>query len=112
MDARSLAKSLHPLEVKVLLRYPAGEELDAARLGRELSYKEGQANQAFSWLAAKSLAAESGRVSRVFFELTPLGRALAAEGTPEERILSRLASKGPATLPALCAELGLGQKEF
>jgi len=115
MDARSLVKSLHPLEVKLILRYAAGEgqaeELDAARLGRELSYKEGQANQAFSWLQAKGLAAESSRSSAVFFELTPLGRDMAEKGSPEERILALLKEKGSLRLPDIAAALGLEQKD-
>ena len=115
MDASSLAKSLHPLEVKVLLRYAEGaalgDELDAARLGMELSYKEGQANQAFSWLAAKGLAAESSRAAKTIFELTPLGRTLSASGTPEERILAFLREKGPSRLPEIVAGLGLEQKD-
>ncbi|MBL8965582.1 MAG: phenylalanine--tRNA ligase subunit alpha [Spirochaetaceae bacterium] len=115
MDARSLVKSLHPLEVKLLLRYASGdgsgEELDAARLARELGYKEGQANQAFSWLAAKGLAAESSRSAASFFELTPFGRELADKGIAEERILGLLRAKGALRLPEICAELGLEQKD-
>ncbi len=111
MDARSIVKSLHPLEVKLILRYGPADELDAARLARELGYKEGQANQAFSWLAAKGLAAESSRSTAAFFELTPLGRETAARGLPEERIISLLGEKGALRLPDICAALGLEQKD-
>jgi phenylalanyl-tRNA synthetase alpha chain len=122
MDARSLVKSLHPLEVRVLLRYgisasgaaagaASGERLDAAKLAADLDYKEGHANQAFSWLSAKSLAAEDGREARVVYELTPLGREFAEKGTPDERILRYLSEKGPAKLPEICAALGLEQKD-
>ena len=114
MDARSLVKSLHPLEVKLLLRYAdsgSNPELDASLLQAELGYKEGQANQAFSWLAAKGLAAESSRSATTVFELTPLGREMAEKGTAEERILRQVKEKGPARLPELCAALGLEQKD-
>ena len=37
---------LHPLEVKVLLRYRTGEAISHARLAADLGFKEGQANQA------------------------------------------------------------------
>jgi phenylalanyl-tRNA synthetase alpha chain len=115
MDARSLAKSLHPLEVKLLLRYAGdaakGSELDAGLLQAELGYKEGQANQAFSWLAAKGLAAESSRSATTVYELTPLGREQAEKGSPEERILRFLSEKGPSRLPDICAGLGLEQKD-
>jgi phenylalanyl-tRNA synthetase alpha chain len=111
MDVASIAKTLHPLEVKVLLRYGPEDRLDAARLQAELGYKEGHCNQAFSWLSAKGLAAEEGRVSRMVFELTPLGREQAERGTPEERILRRLAEAGPARLPDIAAALGLEQRD-
>lgn len=111
MDPRSLVKSLHPLEVKVLLRYGSADRLDAARLETELGYKEGHSNQAFSWLSAKGLAAEDGREARTVYEITPLGREFAEKGTPEERILRQLSEKGPARLPDLAKELGLEQKD-
>lgn len=111
MDARALAKSLHPLETKVLLRYGPGDELGNGRLAAELGYKEGQSNQAFSWLGAKGLVEESGRSTRVVYELTPLGRELAEKGTPEERMLRHVAGNGPAALPELAAALGLEQKD-
>lgn len=111
MDVKSLVKTLHPLEVKVLLKYKPGERLDAARLQTELGYKEGHCHQAFSWLSAKGLCSELGRETRTVFELTPLGREFAEKGTPEERILRFLSEKGPATLPEIVAALGLSQKD-
>ncbi|HUX39798.1 MAG TPA: phenylalanine--tRNA ligase subunit alpha [Rectinemataceae bacterium] len=111
MEAAILAKSLHQLEVKVLRDYSPGEDLDAGRLVRELGYKEGQANQAFSWLAAKGLASESARIPRTVYEITPLGREFAVKGTPEDRILRHLADKGAAKLPEIVAALGLEQKD-
>lgn len=111
MDTKSLIRSLHPLEIKVLGRYKPGETLSAARLASDLGYKEGQANQAFSWLSAKGLAGESGRTVRTVFELTPLGTEWISQGTPDERILRYLSDKGPARLPDICAALGLQQKD-
>jgi phenylalanyl-tRNA synthetase alpha chain len=118
MDVRSLVKSLHPLEVKVLLRYgdrdaiaSGADRLDSLKLEAELGYKEGHSNQAFSWLSAKGLAAEDGREARTVYELTALGREFAKAGTPDERILRFLAEKGPAKLPEICAGLGLEQKD-
>jgi phenylalanyl-tRNA synthetase alpha chain len=111
MDARSLVKSLHPLEVKVLLRYGPGDRLDSRRLEAELGYKEGHSNQAFSWLSSKGLAAEDGREARTVYELTPLGREFAEKGTPEERMLRFLSEKGPARLPEIASSLGLEQKD-
>lgn len=111
MDIKSLVRTLHPLEIKVLGAYAPGEELSAARLAADLGYKEGQANQAFSWLSAKGLAEEAGRASRTVYELTPQGLDWISAGTPEERILRHLTDKGPARLPEICAALGLEQKD-
>jgi len=111
MDAAQLAKSLHPLEVKVLKAFPAGASITAGDLEAKLSYKTGQANQAFSWLAAKGLAAEASRVRATVFELTEVGRAAQKDGTPEERMCRFLAEKGPMALPAVVEALGIEQKD-
>ena len=55
MDAVSIAKTLHPLEVRILLKYGRGSEFDALAVRNDLGYREGQENQAFSWLAGKGL---------------------------------------------------------
>ncbi len=111
MDPRTLLKGLHPLEIKVLLRYAPGDALDTATLAADLGYVEGQSNQAQAWLGAKGLAAEAGRVARVAYELTPLGRSWLEAGSPEERFVAWLAANGPAAMPAICAALGMDQKD-
>jgi len=112
MDLASLVKTLHPLEVKVLLKYGQNDLLDAARLQTELGYKEGHANQAFSWLGAKQLVTEAGRSSHLVFELTALGREMVERGTPEERFLRFLEERGAARLPEIVQALGLEQKDI
>ncbi len=109
MDGQT--RELHPLEVKVLLRYGTGEAISHARLAADLAFKEGQANQALSWLAAKGFVAETGRVTRVSCELTDIGRDHLANGTPEERILRLLAERGGRTLPDIAADLGMEAKD-
>lgn len=111
MDPRTVLKGLHPLEIKVLLAYAPGVPLDTATLAAGLGFVEGQANQAQAWLSAKGLAAESGRVARVAYELTPLGRSWLESGSPEERFVSYLADKGPAAMPAICQAIGMEQKD-
>ncbi|MBN2874896.1 MAG: phenylalanine--tRNA ligase subunit alpha [Spirochaetales bacterium] len=111
MDPRSLLKGLHPLEIKVLLRYSPGEPLNVATLARDLGYVEGHANQAQAWLSSKALAAETGRTSMTVYELTPLGRSWLESGSPEERLIAYLAEHGPAALPAVCQALGIEQKD-
>ena len=58
MDISNIIKNLHPLEVKVLLKYSDKDELTSEKLIKELDYKEGHANQAFSWLSGKELLKE------------------------------------------------------
>jgi phenylalanyl-tRNA synthetase alpha chain len=100
-------KSLHPLEVKTLLHVGPGEDIGTDRLVRELSFKIGQCNQAFSWLEGKGFIEEKGRSTRTVYELTDLGRSYAEEGSPEERILRLLAEKGPHSMPEIASALGL-----
>ena len=48
---------------------------------KELDYKEGHANQAFSWLSGKGLLKEIRRTPHTFYEITDFGRAMAQTGT-------------------------------
>jgi phenylalanyl-tRNA synthetase alpha chain len=112
MDATQLAKSLHPLEVKVLKAFPAGSRISARSLEEKLSYKTGQANQAFSWLLAKGLAAEAERTQKTVFEFTPFGSKAFEQGTVEERILKAVSEKsGAYTMSELCAALSIENKD-
>lgn len=111
MDWENLVKSLHPLEVKVLLHYGPGTPMTAELLGKTLDYKVGQANQAFSWLTGKTLARETGRSSRTVYEITDLGREYQSKGTPEENLLEAL-KKGPIPMNEAASMLGLEQKDM
>jgi phenylalanyl-tRNA synthetase alpha chain len=102
---------LHPLEIKVLLRYAPGDVVTHARLAAELGFKEGQANQALSWLSAKGFAAETARSTRTSFELTDMGREALEKGTAEDRILRLLAEEGPLPLPEISKKLGMEAKD-
>ena len=88
MDVQNIIKNLHPLETKVLLNYTSKDELSSEKLQKELGYKEGHANQAFSWLGGKGLIAVESRTPHTYYEITELGRAFAKDGTPEERIIN------------------------
>ncbi|MBQ1870077.1 MAG: hypothetical protein II146_06350 [Treponema sp.] len=111
-DLKSLIKNLHPLETKVLLKYGLNDELTSERLQSELGYKEGHANQAFSWLGGKNLLAETSRKPHTYFELTDFGRAVAQNGFAEERIISYLKDNGPHLLPEIASALGLENKDI
>ena len=104
-------KSLHPLEVRVLRSFPAGSEFVASTLLEKLEFNVGQANQSTSWLAGKGLVEETGRETRVAFELTELGRDYAANGTPEERIVRLLEESGSKAIPEITQALGLENKD-
>ena len=111
MDVKTIIKNLHPLEIKVLLKYGLGDELTSQKLQSELGYKEGHANQAFSWLAGKKLLAETSRTPHMYFELTDFGRAVAKNGTMEERLVKFLKENGAKTLPEIATGLGIESKD-
>jgi phenylalanyl-tRNA synthetase alpha chain len=106
-------RELHPLEIKVLLRYApeAAVHLSTARLAADLGYNTGQSGQALSWLAAKGFVAESARAPHVFFEITDFGRACMEKGTYEQRIVDLLESAGALPLPEIAARLGIEAKD-
>ncbi|MCI5523236.1 MAG: phenylalanine--tRNA ligase subunit alpha [Treponema sp.] len=110
-DLKTLIKNLHPLETKVLLHYGLKDELTSTRLQVELGYKEGHANQAFSWLAGKKLLAEVSRTPHTYFELTDFGRKVLKDGFAEERIVEFLKNNGPKHLPEIAQALGIENKD-
>lgn len=111
MDVQLIIKNLHPLEIRVLKSYSCGQELTAEKLEHELDYKQGHANQAFSWLGGKGLVAEKRRETKIFFEITPLGKLFAKEGSPEEKILNLLKEKDSLSLPEIASLLNLENKD-
>ena len=110
-DLKSFIKNLHPLEIKVLLKYTENDELTSERLQKELDYKEGHANQAFSWLSGKELLKEVRRTPHTYYELTDFGRKILAEGFAEEKIINYLKDNGPKTLPEIASGTGLENKD-
>ncbi len=111
MGADADLKRLHPLEVKVLRSYGAEDRLTVARMQEELGFNEGQCNQALSWLSAKEYVQEEERRSRVYYELTDLGRDFARNGIPERRILHHVSEHGPTPMAELGAAVGLEKKD-
>jgi phenylalanyl-tRNA synthetase alpha chain len=107
----ALLKTLHPLEVRVLSAFAAGEQFNSSRLEQELGYKPGQSNQALSWLQAKGLIEETGRRRSQGYALTELGRQYKAHGTLEERLVGLLAEQGPLSLPQIASKLGVEARE-
>ncbi|MCM1321313.1 MAG: phenylalanine--tRNA ligase subunit alpha [Bacteroides sp.] len=111
MDIQTIIKNLHPLEIRVLRMYKQGDELTSARLQKELAYKEGHANQAFSWLSGKGLTEVIRRERHTYYEITDLGRIFEKAGQPVERIINFLKEKGAHALPRIAAALKLDNKD-
>jgi phenylalanyl-tRNA synthetase alpha chain len=111
VDIQSLIKNLHPLEVRVLRMFKVGEELTSELLQCKLAYKEGHANQAFSWLSGKGLAQVLRCEPHTYYELTDLGKTYAEAGTPDERIVAFLKDNGAHTLPEIASALKLENKD-
>ncbi len=108
----TLAKSLHPLEVKVLLAFSTGAVISAGTLEKQLSFNIGQANQALSWLQGKGAVVEHARTQATQFELTELGLDQAAHGTPEERLFNWVKLNGPANLPEIARAIGIEARDL
>lgn len=104
-------KKLHPLEVKLLRHVSLGERIDHERIMKELDYKVGQCNQAFSWLSQKQLLKEVERSVKVVYELTDYGRTLMTEGLPAERIFTFLSENGPHTMPEIAEALKMDKSD-
>ncbi len=107
MDISNIIKNLHPLEIKVLLKYSDKDDLTSEKLIKELNYKEGHANQAFSWLAGKGLLKEVSRTPHTYYEITDMGRAIAKTGTVEERIINLLKDGAARALPEIASALAV-----
>jgi phenylalanyl-tRNA synthetase alpha chain len=112
MDISNIIKNLHPLEIKVLLKYSQKDDLTSEKLQKELAYKEGHANQAFSWLTGKELAAETKRTLHTYYEITDLGRTLANDGTVEERFVKYIKEHGAQVLPKIANALKIDNKDI
>jgi len=111
MDLERLIKTLHPLEVRILLHFEPGQAINAEMVQAELGFNLGQCNQAFSWLSAKELLEETSRRQRMEFSITELGREYRQHGTPEERIVRLLEAEGPLSLPDIAGRLGLENRD-
>ena len=112
MDISTIIKNLHPLEIKVLLNYSSSDKLTSEKLQKELGYKEGHANQAFSWLGGKELVKVEERIPHTFYEITDFGCNLSKNGTIEERTVDFLKKNGAKSLPEIAAGLSIENKDI
>jgi phenylalanyl-tRNA synthetase alpha chain len=112
IDIQNTVKNLHPLEIRIILRYGKGDELTIEKVEQELGFKPGNGNQALSWLAGKGLVRELRRESSVFYELTDLGREWKEKGSPEERIIELARIQSGLRLPDIAQNLKLENKDI
>jgi phenylalanyl-tRNA synthetase alpha chain len=111
MDVQTMVKNLHPLEVKVILRFPQDEELTAESVEKNLSLKSGNGNQALSWLCSKGIVKESRREKAAYYEITETGLAWQKNGSPEEHIVVFVEKNPGKTLPEIASNLKIDSKE-
>jgi phenylalanyl-tRNA synthetase alpha chain len=111
MDIQNIVKNLHPLEIKIILYYGRGDELSVETVESDLGFKQGNGNQALSWLLSKGIIVEKRREKALSYELTELGRSWQEKGTPEERILELVRIKSGLTLPEIAKTLGIESKD-
>jgi phenylalanyl-tRNA synthetase alpha chain len=111
IDIQTMVKNLHPLEIRIILFYKKTDELTVEKVEGDLGFKSGNGNQALSWLAAKGLVKEIRRETKLFFELTALGREWKEKGTPEERIIELVRIQPGLRLPGIAQTLGLDNKD-
>jgi len=110
MIDQSAARALHPLEVKIILAYKTGDVFESATVRDKLGFKEGQEQQAFSWLLSKGIIEEFKRQTEIFYELTALGQEWFEKGTPMRQMFSLLQEKGALSVPEIAHTLGFDQR--
>ncbi|AFI31298.1 hypothetical protein Q7M_519 [Borrelia crocidurae str. Achema] len=88
-----IAKTLHPLELRVILNYKEEDSVFALRLSKDLNYNEGQSNKVVEWLLSKGILKETFRKLNVFYRLTEKGVDAFNNGLIEERIVTLVSQK-------------------
>ncbi|AWG42884.1 phenylalanine--tRNA ligase subunit alpha [Candidatus Borreliella tachyglossi] len=101
-----IVKTLHPLEIKVILNYKKDDEIFSLRLIEDLLYNEGQSNKTIEWLSSKSIISEVFRKVNVFYRLTTKGLDALENGLIEEKIID-LISRKTVLVANLSSELGI-----
>ena len=112
MENDSVVGSLHPLEIRVLLRFGPKEEIDVDRMVQELGFNHGQFSQVTSWLSSKGLIEERRRTKTLQYELTELGATYREHGSPEERLLALVRDHGPLGIQEIAQQLNLENSDI
>ncbi|WKC78063.1 phenylalanine--tRNA ligase subunit alpha [Borreliella turdi] len=106
----NLIKTLHPLEIKVILNNQEKDDISASIIIEKLGFNEGQANKTIEWLNSKRIIEEIHRKLNVFYKATERGLNVLRDGFVEEKIIN-LVSKNAVLVSDLALELDLDAKE-
>ena len=111
MPHYDILKTLHPLEVHVLLNFEEGEIISFEKAIEKLSFNFGQYNQATAWLLSKQLIQEDKSETTLTIALTEMGKKYQIRGTPEENMFRLLQEQGSMTIPEMALELNMEKSD-
>ncbi|AFU74806.1 phenylalanyl-tRNA synthetase subunit alpha [Borreliella afzelii HLJ01] len=106
----NLIKTLHPLEIKVILNNKEEDNISSSIIIEKLGFNEGQANKTIEWLNSKRIIIETYRKLNVFYKATEKGLSVLKDGFVEEKIIN-LVSRKTVLASNLALELELDLKE-
>ncbi len=89
----NLIKTLHPLEMKVILNNGKEDDISASIIIEKLGFNEGQANKTIEWLNSKKIIEETCRKLNVFYKATERGLSALTAGFVEEKIINLVSRK-------------------
>jgi len=110
LDIRALVDGLSVHEKKVLLALQGLKEADITEIEKRTGLEHAAVMRASLGLAQKDLIRISGAM-QPFATITEEGRAYAAEGLPERRMLDALAKHGSETVDVVANRAGLTREQ-
>lgn len=106
----NLIKTLHPLEIKVIVNNEEEDDISASIIIEKLGFNEGQANKTIEWLNSKGIIEEIYRKLNIFYKATERGLGALRDGFVEEKIIN-LVSQKAVLASNLALELDIDVKE-
>lgn len=97
-EIKNIVESLHPLEVKILFVFKAGETIPDAQILQQASIEQGQKDMAIGWLQAKGIVQVVEERVTKSVTLTETGEQYKLQGIPERRILQAIKDKPGCTM--------------
>ncbi len=112
MDIEALTRGLHPLEIRVLRACPESGEAQEKQVRGAAGLEEGQFRRAIQWLLSKEIVKVVREDATETVQLTELGKASAAKGTPELQLIARVRGARGLTVPELTAGFDVPEDEI